>query len=69
MHDVVGPAAAEEGAEEVAAAGGDVEEAGLDGRGEVEAWVEDVADGREERVHVPDEGGGGEALVFVRVSG
>lgn len=54
-HRAVGPAAAEEGAEEVSAAGRDVEEAGLDGAGEVEARVEHVPDRRQEGVHVPDQ--------------
>lgn len=58
--DVVGPAAAQKGTEEVAATGRDVEEAGLDGRREVEAWVQDVSYRCEEGVHVPDEGGGSE---------
>jgi hypothetical protein len=42
--DVVAVAAAEKGSEDVAEAGGEVEEPGLDGCGEVEAGVEDVAD-------------------------
>lgn len=55
LDDVVGEAAPDEGAQEVAAAGGDVEQARQHGAGEVEARVEHVPDGREERVHVPHE--------------
>lgn len=46
--------AAEERPDDVAAAGREIEESGLDGRGEVEARVQDVADRGEERIHVPD---------------
>ena len=54
---MIGVAAAEERAQQIATAGRDVEEAGLDWGGKMEARVEYVADGSEERVHVPDQGG------------
>ena len=60
LHAVVDPAAADETACEETGSGDEVEEAGLDGAVEVEAGVEDVADGGEEGVLVPDEGTGGE---------
>ena len=59
-HCAVGPAPTEECPEQVTAAGGDVEEAGLYGRREMEAWVEHVAYGREEGVHIPHQAAGGE---------
>lgn len=62
LDHVVGVAAAEEGAEQVARPRGQVEEAGLHRGREVEAGVQDVADGREEGVHVPDQGGGRETV-------
>jgi len=58
-HHGVCPATSEKCSGEISAAGSDVEEAGLQGGGEVEARVEDVADRCEEGVHVPDERGGG----------
>ena len=45
FHNVVGVTAAEECTQQVAAAGRNIEEAGLERGLQVEAWVEDVADG------------------------
>ena len=56
----VGPAPADEGPADVAAAGREVEEPRLQRRREPEARVQHVAHGREQRVHVPDQAGGGE---------
>ena len=50
LDDVVGPAAADEGADEIAASGCYVEESTLEGRCEVEAWVEDVSYWREKGI-------------------
>lgn len=61
FHTVINPAAADETACEKTGSGDEIEEAGLDWAVEVEARVEDVADGGEEGVLVPDEGTGGKA--------
>ncbi len=53
---MIGPATAEEGTDYVAAAGSEVEESALHWGDEVKAWVEDVADGCEQRIHIPDQG-------------
>jgi len=53
----VGVAATEEGAENVPAAGREIEESRLDRCRQVEPRVEDIADWSEERVHVPNERG------------
>lgn len=60
FHAVVDPAAADETACEETGSGDEVKEAGLDGAVEVEARVEDIADGGEEGVLVPDQGTGSE---------
>ncbi len=49
------PAAAEESAHKVTATRGNVEETTLNWRGEMEAWIEYIANRCEEGVHVPDE--------------
>lgn len=61
LHHPIRPPAAEEGAQQISAAGRDVEEARLDRRGQVEARVEHVADRGQERVHVPHQATGGQA--------
>lgn len=58
LDDVIGVPPAKEGAEQVARARREIEETGLQRGGQVEARVEDVADRREEGVHIPDKGGG-----------
>lgn len=55
LDDMVCVPTTKEGAEEIATAWSDVEQRALQRGGEVEAWVEDVANGCEKRVHVPDE--------------
>jgi len=53
--NVVGVSAAEKRADYISTTGCEIEESGLDGRGEVEAGVEDVADRGKKRIHVPDQ--------------
>lgn len=52
---MIRPPAAEKGAQEIATPRGNVEETRLDGRGKIEARVENIAYRSKQRVHVPDE--------------
>lgn len=52
--DIIRIATAEERTKDIATSWSEIEKPGLDGGGEVEAWVEDVADWCEEGVHIPD---------------
>ena len=58
LDDVVCPPPTEECAEQVAAAGCEVEKARVQRGSEAETWVYDVADWGKEGVHVPDQASG-----------
>jgi hypothetical protein len=62
LDDTISVAPAKEGAEKVPTTGRNVEEAGLQRRSKLKAWIEDVANGCKKGVHVPHEGRGGEGL-------
>lgn len=62
LYDVICVPTSEECADEVATARGDVEQRTLERRGKIEAWVENVTNRGEKRVHVPDQRGGRHSL-------